>query len=142
MEKYLECTRAKCGWAGKESDLVGVRVSPVETSMVCPDCGNDTHYVLKIMDACVEAQKEAIANRLDGKSYNTKEKMLAYFDHVPFYGHAVVQSQYKRLTVVLNRLASKGLLIKLDKGAGSYSKYTFPKEDLEKMIDEVIESRS
>lgn len=41
----LECTHTrKCGWRGLENQLTAKRISEVESSMVCPHCGNDETY--------------------------------------------------------------------------------------------------
>lgn len=80
--------------------------------------------------------------RILGKSYcNTKEHILSYYDICSVFAKDFEQSIYKNLTSYLNRMAAKGHIIKASSGAGSYAKYTFPKDRMEKLIDEVMEEK-
>jgi len=88
--------------------------------------------------ACVKAQKDAIRESLDHGLWKTKDSILSYFDNCPFYGHAIKQTKYKSLTAYLNRICKTDELIKLHNGSGSFARYTFPKNHLSYMIDEVI----
>ena len=142
MKDYLECSRRQCDWTGWEDQLVDgepyIWAGVKTTDLICPKCGNPEHVHLPLVEALVDAQKEAIWEQLNGGTYNTKEKILAYYDNCPFYGHAVKQTKYKRPTEAINRLAKKDIIIKLHKGAGEFSRYTFHKDDLAVMIDEVL----
>lgn len=141
MKDYLECAKRKCDWIGEETELIrGTPYISRDIEMVddvCPKCGHNEHYILRIMEAIVDAQKEAIRERLNGRLYNTKEKILEYYDHCCFYGKDVIQHTYKNHTQAFNRLAKKGALVKVHDGAGSFSRYTFPIAKLSLLIDEV-----
>jgi hypothetical protein len=94
---------------------------------------------IKVEAACEIAQKNAIRKALNGNTFNTKEKILSYWDLCPFYSKDVIQNTYKDLTGFLNRESKKGRLLRVSTGKGSWASYTFPKEHLEKLINEVLD---
>lgn len=100
----------------------------------------------EIEAACKQAQLFSIREKIE--RFTAREEpydndwirnyILGYFDTCTFYGHLVKQSSVRDLTGYLNRQASKGAIIKCHTGAGSYSRYVFPKSILSSMIDDVF----
>lgn len=92
--------------------------------------------------ACIEEQKNVIKDHLEGCLYNTKEKILAYYDNAHFFAVNVKQSTYKDLVGFLNRQANRGVLIKTSRGRGAYAAYVFPSDILEGMVDEILNEKT
>lgn len=91
--------------------------------------------------ACEIAQKQKIEERIYAYGIEkAKSVILSYFDRCHFYGVDVKQSLYKNLNAYLKREAARGALIQCNSGRGSYLSFVFPKKELERMIDEVIEN--
>ena len=93
-----------------------------------------------LVEQCRKVQKNAVINQLNGTRgpYKTKELILAYHDHCPFFAYAMEDCIYAGKTQALNRLAEEGTLIKLHPGPGYYARYTFPKSDMIEIVDEAI----
>lgn len=94
---------------------------------------------MSLLRICKAAMRKSIIRSLSGDGvYNTKESLLSYFDHAKFFGKDV-ESGYSNTTQAINRLCKieHTGLIKLHKSAGSWSQYTFSKEIVERMIDDV-----
>jgi hypothetical protein len=91
--------------------------------------------------ACKLAQKRRIRERIEYFGIEEgKKTMLSYFDRASFYAVDVEQFLYKNLNAYLHKEAERGALIKCSSGRGSYLSFVFPKKELERMIDEVIET--
>jgi hypothetical protein len=90
--------------------------------------------------ACKKALKKSIKKKLE-EGWYTKEKLLSYYDNCTFFAKDVVQHTYKDLVGYLNRISAKGELIKVHPGRGSCAEYTFQKDIVEKLIDEVLKER-
>ncbi len=41
-----ECSKKKCKWQGTDEQKTIKTISPIESSLVCPDCGNNQFYGL------------------------------------------------------------------------------------------------
>ena len=91
--------------------------------------------------ACEVAQKQKIEEKIHAYGIEKgKSVILSYFDRCRFYGVDVKQSTYKNLNAYLKREAARGALIQCSSGRGSYLSFVFPKKELERMVDEVIEN--
>jgi hypothetical protein len=140
MLHYNECCKRKCDWIGLDSELVDgpmYMCHGIETrDIVCPKCGNNEYYTVKIMDACQVAQKDRIWAVLSLYN-NSKKDLLECVELARFRGCDVKQNSYANLTAKLNSLAKKGVLFKLT-AKGSLALYKFPEHTLNRLIDEVL----
>jgi|GEM_PF-4275218 len=94
-----------------------------------------------VRDACEFEQKRIIKGFIDRNGIEKgKSAILSYFDKASFYALNVDQVRYKDLNAYLTREAERGSLIKCSSGRGSYLSFVFPKKELERMIDEVVET--
>ena len=92
----------------------------------------------KLLEACRAAQKDQIRKQLGGyHPWNTSELILAYYDHCKFFARDIKQDLYSSVVPVLNRLSKDGYITKLHHGSGSCAIYTFPPEEMVKLVDEV-----
>lgn len=41
-----ECSKKKCKWKGTDKDKLIKPISPIESTLVCPNCGNNEFYGL------------------------------------------------------------------------------------------------
>ena len=143
MLHYNECCKRKCDWIGLDSDLVDgpVYISHgMETKdMVCPKCGHNEYYTVKVMDACQIAQRARIWSVLS-EYQNSKKDLLERVDLAQFRGCDVKQNSYTHLTSKLNSLAKRGLLVKLT-FKGSLALYKFPEDKLKWLIDDVLRDK-
>jgi len=93
-----------------------------------------------VRDACEDEQKKRIRARIEYFGIEEgKRTILSYFDRAQFCAVKVKQTQYKNLNSYLHKEAERGALIKCSSGRGSYLSFVFPKKELERMIDEVID---
>lgn len=96
-----------------------------------------------LLRKCKDAMKKSLTASLSGKGVdNTKESLIAYPDHAKFFSKDVVAPTYSNVTAAINRLCKINHtgLIKLHVGTGSLAHYTFSKEIVERMIDDIIAS--
>lgn len=94
-----------------------------------------------IRKACECEQKKKIDDIIYALGIEKgKKAILSYFDRASFYAKNVRQFLYKNLNSYLKSEAKRGALITCSSGRGSYLSFVFPKKELERMIDEVIET--
>lgn len=96
-----------------------------------------------LLKSCRAAIRKSLVKSLAGGGiYNTREQLLDYYDHARFLGRDV-DSEYLDTTKAINQLCSMDStgLIKLHKGAGQWSHYTFTKSILIEILDEIEEGK-
>ncbi len=88
---------------------------------------------------CMTAQKHAIREHMLGNRgpYRTKNDILSYYSHCPFYAFDLTDCIYSNKTAALNSLATEGTLLKLHPGPGYRAHYTFPAEVMVELVGDV-----